>query len=124
MKKKDGILIGCILAAALCIWLANSFFSPSGKGRMQLLVTVDGETYGTYSLDQDRDIEIGSTNVCQIRDGKVRMISAACPDHLCMEQKEIHAPGRTIVCLPNRVVLEIKKAGPAGQPEEEIDAIT
>ena len=33
------------------------------------------------------------------------MISAQCPDHLCMKQKAIDEKG-TIVCLPTKVVIE------------------
>ena len=45
--------------------------------------------------------------MCEIKDGYVTMTEADCPDHLCMKQKRISKTGGTIVCLPNRVVLEI-----------------
>ena len=48
-------------------------------------ITVDGKEYGTYSLEKDQTIKINDTNVCEIKDGQARMISAQCPDHLCNE---------------------------------------
>ena len=36
------------------------------------------------------------------------MISADCPDKLCVHQHAISANGETIVCLPNKVVAEVK----------------
>ena len=39
------------------------------------------------------------------------MISAQCPDQLCRKQGPVFRPGETIVCLPNKVVLEIKGSG-------------
>ena len=47
----------------------------------------------------------------KIKDGKVTMISAQCPDQLCRKQGPVFRPGETIVCLPNKVVLEIKGSG-------------
>ena len=47
MKKRDYILIGCILLiAAVCA----GFFLLTGKKAQEAVVTVDGEVYGTYSL--------------------------------------------------------------------------
>ena len=50
MKKRDYILIGCILlVAAVCA----GFFLLAGKEAQEAVVTVDGEVYGTYSLAKD-----------------------------------------------------------------------
>ena len=75
-----------------------------------LLIRVDGEEYGTYPLKEDRTIEIGDSNVCEIRDGEVKMISADCPDRLCLHMNAIDENGGTIVCLPNKIVLSIVNA--------------
>ena len=36
------------------------------------------------------------------------MISADCPDKLCVNQHAISSNGETIVCLPNKVVVEVE----------------
>ena len=36
------------------------------------------------------------------------MIEADCPDRLCVKQKAICKNGETIVCLPHKVVVEIR----------------
>ena len=72
----------------------------------QIRITVDGEIYGTYSLDEDQTIRINDTNTCRIENGTARMIQADCPDHLCMKQNPVDKNGGTITCLPNRVVIE------------------
>ena len=91
--------------------------------RIQLM---DGEEYGTYSLGKDQTISINDTNVCEIKDGKAHMISATCPDHLCMKQREIDEKGGTIVCLPNKVVIEGSKSADSTDSSDElsIDAVT
>lgn len=40
------------------------------------------------------------------------MTDANCPDHLCMKQKAVDSTGGTIVCLPNKVVIEGEKGNP------------
>ena len=124
MKKKEILFIGGILVLALVLWAGISFFYKGQYG--SITITVDGEEYGTYSLGKDQTISINDTNVCEIKDGKAHMISATCPDHLCLKQREIDEKGGTIVCLPNKVVIEGNKSADSTDSSDElsIDAVT
>ena len=82
---------------------------------------MSGEEYGTYSLEEAQVIKVGDTNVCEIKDKKVSMISADCPDQLCIHQRTIQLQGETIVCLPNKVVLEI--TGTRQTDQEALDGV-
>ncbi len=104
MKKKEVLLILGIVAAAVLLGIGLMLFK-SNDGE-SIRITVDGKEYGTWKLDEDQTIEIKDTNVCEIKDGKVRMIRATCPDHLCMEQAPVDENGGMIVCLPNKVIIE------------------
>ncbi|MGI6011020.1 MAG: NusG domain II-containing protein [Ruminococcus sp.] len=105
MKKKEIILAAVILLAALLLWgILTLLGRPSGD---IVRITVNNQLYGEYSLSEDQTIRIGDTNVCEIKDGAVRMTEADCPDHLCMDSAAITREGGTIVCLPNRVILEV-----------------
>ncbi len=115
MKKKELILIGSILAAAAILSLAMAFFRRSGSESIR--ITVAGEEYGTWPLSEEQTIEIGSTNVCEIKNGRAVMTEADCPDHLCMEQAPIDENGGVIVCLPNQVIIE--GTGSADDSDEE-----
>ena len=120
MKKRDFILIGAVLVLALLFWLvprAAGIFA--GEEASLVRITVGGEEYGTYSLSEDQTIEINDTNICEIKDGEVNMTRADCPDQLCIHQGPIHIQGETIVCLPNRVVVEIT----GNDAEEQLDGI-
>lgn len=103
MKKKEILLIGSILAAALLLWAGIRI---SKKPQNNIRITVDGKEYGVYSLSENQTISINDTNVCEIKDGKAKMISATCPDHLCLEQKAVDVSGGSVICLPNKVVIE------------------
>ena len=103
MKKKECFFILGLLLLAGSLWIGMRI---SQKGADTICITVDGKEYGIYSLSEDQTIAIGDTNVCEIKDGKACMKEANCPDHLCMKQKAIDKNGGTIVCLPNKVVIE------------------
>lgn len=120
MKKRDWIAAAVILAVALVLGIAGRLTS---KAAQSLRISVDGKTYGVYSLEEDREIKIGDTNVCRIQDGKVKMTEADCPDQICVHTAEISADGGTIVCLPNRIVLEIISDGADGSGNE-VDAVS
>nr|WP_296006905.1 NusG domain II-containing protein [uncultured Blautia sp.] len=122
MKKKDLILICSVLVLAAAFWLIPRAVGIFGNSKAQKLrITVSGKEYGVYSLDEDQVIKIGDTNVCEIKDKKVTMISAECPDQLCIHQGPICLQGETIVCLPNKVVLEV--TGMKQTDKEALDEI-
>ena len=59
-----------------------------------------------------------TTNLLVIKDGKADVTEADCPDKLCVHQKAISKTNETIVCLPNKVVVQVIGAG-----ESELDSI-
>lgn len=117
-KKKDGILILTILCIAVLTILVHVFIG--GKGASKAIVKVNGEIQGVYSLSEDQEIEINhGTNILQLKNGKADMIEADCPDQLCVHQKKISMNHESIICLPNRVVVEIESS-----ENSEYDAVT
>ena len=121
MKKKEFIFIGALLAVSvlLCVYV---YVLPHGKYR-SIQITVDGKLYGTYSLGKDQVIAIGDTNVCEIKNGEVKMTEANCPDHLCMKQPAVGSAGGYIVCLPNKVVIQGEGDADPQDSESGFDAV-
>lgn len=120
MKKKDILTAVIILIIAAVIWLI-SYLTASDAASLR--ITVNGDLYGTYTLDKDQEIPINDTNICRIHDGHVTMIEADCPDQICVHTAAISKDGGSIVCLPNRIVLEIiSEDGEKTQPE--LDSIS
>lgn len=81
----------------------------SDKSELYIEIQKDKELYGTYLLSEDQTIKIGETNVCEIQDNKCKMIKATCPKQICTNQKAIYKKGQSIICLPNKVVIEVKE---------------
>jgi hypothetical protein len=69
-----------------------------------------GNTDNLSGKENIQRIEIpGKVGKCilVISDGKADMESADCPNQICVHHSAISHTGETIVCLPNRVVIEI-----------------
>ncbi len=47
------------------------------------------------------------SNVIAIKDGCVYMKEADCKNKICVNTGKINSPGQSIVCLPNRIIVEI-----------------
>lgn len=120
--KRDVLLLAAVLIAALILWGGYRMLHR-GRGA-EIKITVNKEVYGIYSLSEDREIPItvdgNVTNTLVIEDRKADMIAADCPDLLCVHQKAISIPGETIVCLPNKVVVEVIGSS---EKEAEFDTI-
>ena len=97
---------------------------------MKALVLFSGGIDSTTALGlaiqkygKDQVIAIGDTNVCEIKDGEVKMTDADCPDHLCMKQPAVGSAGGYIVCLPNRVVIQGEGDSDSQDSESGFDAV-
>lgn len=106
MKKSDWILAGVILLAAC---LSAVFFYRSRDRGGCVSIQVDGVEYGRYNLGTEQVVEIGETNRLEIRDGKAFMVYADCPDQLCVRMAPVSELHEMIVCMPNKVVVEVVK---------------
>lgn len=105
-------MIFLLVTAVVCLVLLGYYYLGHGDKGAIAVVTVDGEVYGEYQLDEDQVVEIKKdgkvTNTLTIADQKADMTDADCPDLLCVHQKAISKDGETIVCLPNKVVITVK----------------
>lgn len=118
VKRNDFILIGSVIIICLAVILFMNYTKKDGS---HLVVTVDGKQYDTFDLKKDTTFIIKSQdsyNTIEIKDGYVSMTKASCPDKLCIKQSHIHYNHETIVCLPNRIILEV-----VGGDEDNLDVI-
>lgn len=117
LKKKDIVLIVVILVVAGLAFLFHEMIG--GKGANCITVKVDGVVEGVYSLAEDQEIPInGGTNMLVIKNGKADMVEADCPDKLCVKQKAVSKNHESIICLPNKVIVEVDSS-----ENSELDAV-
>lgn len=106
LKKNDIVLIIMILViAVLCLLLHRIVGEKSAD---YITVKVNGKIEGVYSLADDREIELNhGSNILKIKNGEADMVSADCPDQLCVKQKAISKNKESIICLPNKIIVEV-----------------
>lgn len=106
---RDIILIAVILAVAVVLLIVTGSHGTEGS---YVSVMLQNDEIARYSLSNDGIYAInGGTNTIEIKDGKVRMIEAQCPNHLCVHQGWIGLEGQSIVCLPNKVTVSVCGTG-------------
>lgn len=116
MKKNDLILAAAVILAA-CAIFAFQHFNRSG-GEQYVEITVDGDLYGTFSLNEDRTVRINETNRLVISGGSAVMEWADCPDQICVDHRPVSSGGESIICLPNKVVVSV-----VGSEKSSLDGI-
>ena len=109
-----GILVLCV-AAILVMHVTRQ---PGAYVR----ISQDGEVVHKFPLNEDRTIPYdtvsGGHNVVTISGGQVTVSEANCPDQICVRHAPIQTTGDTpIVCLPNRLVVEIIGPADPNQPD-------
>ena len=122
IQKNDILFATAMLVIAVAIYLYTQLIC--GKEGTFVQVTVNGKIYGEYPLYQDisiciDDITAEGFNVFVIKNGKVSVAEADCPDKLCVKQRSISKNGESIVCLPHKLVITVK-----GGEEAEYDGLT
>src|SRR5665648_89347 len=111
MTKADKILIIFVLIASFTSMFLVKNLALNYTNEY-VVIKVNNEGYKKYSLDDSLNEEIViqteyGRNVVVIKDGFVYVSEADCPDKLDVKQGKISKPGDIIVCLPNKLVIEI-----------------
>lgn len=111
VRKTDIWLLAVILSVAVIMTVVIQIRIK--KPGETAVVTVDGKVVKELPLSRDtKEIEIegyqGGINRIVVSEGWVYMSYADCPDELCVHTGRIRNTGETIVCIPHRVVIEIK----------------
>ena len=111
MKKHFVLIIICaavfIAAAVSSVVMLNV---PAGdivkiKSHGELLYTID------LSNSPDRTIIVeynGKENTLEIKDHKIRVLEADCPDKVCVNTGWLDSPAIPIICLPNKLIIEFE----------------
>lgn len=116
MKSKVWIILLAVALAACC--LLSAVLLRPGEGASRAEVWSEGELLYTLDLGVDQTVTVESangTNVITVRDGKIAVTEADCPDGYCMD-RGFCSGGTQIVCLPNRLVIQFVD-------EQTVDAV-
>ena len=105
-RIRDIILIASLTLIGLVLLLVVNTKSEGGSFAV---VQVDGVTVARYALSEDGVFVLnGGSNTIEIKDGKIRMLEALCPNLQCVHQGWISKSYQSIVCLPNKLIVTIE----------------
>lgn len=107
--KADILLIAGILVLAVAGLFAWKKIQKPGA---YVDIMVDGVSVKTLDLSEDTTYEVVQTagnNQIVVKDKTVFVAKADCPDKVCVKHAPITKTGETIICLPHKLVVEIKE---------------
>lgn len=122
ITKNTKIILGIsaflIFTVLFCLLWIASFGNSSDSGNDSVKITAEiyqnGELTQSISLDLVTEPytfvihgENGCKNEVEVRPGSIGIISASCPDKVCVNQGFVDNSLLPIVCLPNNVVIQV-----------------
>lgn len=120
-KKLDFVIIAVLMILSFLPEIILGAKVGKGYENTYAEITVSGSLYKTIPLSIHKGeefIEVETkygTNIIKVSDNKIGIIEADCPDKVCMNPEYIEKPGQSLVCLPHKVMIEIK-----GMAEDDI----
>lgn len=116
-RRRSTVVIVLIALAITLAMIAWCFLGTATPVNQAVVHAGDGSVH-ELSLAQDGCTTVTTdkgTNVVEVRDGRVRVVEADCPNHDCVDQGWIDQAGQQIVCLPHELWVEVVPAsGEAG----------
>ena len=114
IKKMDIVIIAVLILLSFTPHLI--FFKTSQKGSKNnyAIIQVDGKIHKKIDLSKVKKSEKvnlnlpNGKNTLLIKNNNIQMYSANCNDALCVKQGNISKVGQTIICLPHKLIIEIK----------------
>lgn len=113
-NKWDALLILFLLILS-CLPIAI-FGQPAQASGIYAEVTIDGELYKRIPLtahhghdEMDIHTKYGNNTVV-VEDETIAITDADCPDRICVSMGKASKPGNIIVCLPHKLVIEVKSS--------------
>lgn len=102
----DWVIVAAGLLAVAALF--TTLWHPEQAAKLQ--IRSGDHVHATYSLDQDRIVEIAGpqgTSRIAIQHGQVRFLSSPCSNQYCVHQGWLRRAGQIAICLPNQVSLEL-----------------
>lgn len=127
MTKADTNLLIALILLSFIAYALIQYMTVPFTAEGQVIIKADGKVVQEIALSADtpaQRINIPGKRdnaVLEIKEGRVRMLEADCPDQVCVKQGWIDRAGQSIVCVPNEIAVYLQ--GSADEPAE-VDAIT
>lgn len=112
-KKMDFVIIVVLIIFS---FIPNFIYSNvvfKSNKNLYATIKINGKVYTTIDLPvaSERSLPISTNhgnNTIVINGNEIKIVDADCKDELCIKQGSISRIGKTLICLPNELIIEIK----------------
>ena len=119
MDKKNWLVIVAIVVVAAVLGAVSILSRPAHDVvEDMVIIAVDGKEYARVPLSKPQTVTVaqedGCVNVIEVSDHGAVMLSSTCDNQLCVRMGEVTVDNwefrpnqQFIICLPNRVSVEL-----------------
>lgn len=120
-QKRNTYLFLLVLLAIIGVgFLIQRYFF--GKTGATAIIEQDRETISELDLSKDTELVLddgnGGSNTITVKNGKIAVTDANCPDLVCVHTGSISQTGEVIACLPHKLIITISE-----KKNSDLDAI-
>ncbi|MBQ3565874.1 MAG: NusG domain II-containing protein [Oscillospiraceae bacterium] len=112
MRRKVSVRELIIIAVILLFGVTAFILLSFKKNGRTALIYVDGKPVTEIELKQEQNktftVSDAENIIFEVNNGKVRVVSSDCPDKVCCNTGFISKSGESIICMPNKMIVEIK----------------
>jgi hypothetical protein len=121
-NRFDLVVAGAVLLLTLLLSLL--VYRPAGTDAVTAVVSMDGEELMQIDLSKvtehtEYPVDSAYPLIIAVEPGRICVLESDCPGKDCVRVGWISQPGRSIVCLPNRLVVTL-----VSDEEISFDAVT
>ncbi len=99
-----------IIVVAVPYW----YLHRDAVRQKEIKVFKDNKLVAEGPLDLNRMLKVGKMDI-EVNGGRVRVLDSDCPKRLCVAFGWISSPGESIVCVANKVIIEV--SGKSGEED-------
>lgn len=107
---RELIIIAVILLLGVTAFIL--LFSLKNDGTTAI-ISVDGKSVAEIELtvSQNKTFSVSEAEniTFEVNNGRIRVVDSDCPDKICCNTGFISKSGESIICMPNKMIVEIKE---------------
>lgn len=124
MKKFDKLIIAFFICLAIVLGIFFKLNRNSDNTAKWIEIYVKGNLYKKVMINKSTKEKITiktdlGENTVLIENGGVRILESNCSNQICVKDGFKDKPGDVLVCLPHKVVIQIK-----GENKSDIDGVS
>lgn len=124
MKKFDKLIIAFFICLAIVLGIFFKINRKTDTSTKWVEISVKGNLYKKVMLQKSTKEKIIiktdlGENTVLIENGGVRILESNCSNQICVKDGFKDKPGEVLVCLPHKVVVQIK-----GENKSDIDGVS